>query len=143
MQTGRSVQLQDASVGGREEGCRALFIHKRCKGSREMGITLNRFGRSFNTTSHSKMEKRKRQQAAQKKREKSQNSMQLARFATLLILFEDPEHFWSTRRPLVQSARFMLESLLVAQSHIKTTKSRKFNITLCSIAQKPYIIYTN
>lgn len=40
MQTGRSVQLQDASVGGPEEGCRALFIQWRCRGSAEMGIAL-------------------------------------------------------------------------------------------------------
>lgn len=40
VQTGRSVQLQDASVAGPEEGCRALFIHERCKGSRETGMTL-------------------------------------------------------------------------------------------------------
>lgn len=36
-QTGRSVQLQDASVGGPEEGCRALFIQRRCRGSAETG----------------------------------------------------------------------------------------------------------
>lgn len=45
MQTGRSVQLQDASVGGPEEGCRALFIQWRCRGSAEMGIALKAFQR--------------------------------------------------------------------------------------------------
>lgn len=39
-QTGRSAQLQDASVARPEEGCRAVFIHQGCRGSR-----------SFNTTS--------------------------------------------------------------------------------------------
>lgn len=42
MQTGRSVQLQDASVGGPEEGCRALFIQRRCRGSAEMGTALGK-----------------------------------------------------------------------------------------------------
>lgn len=45
MQTGRSVQLQDASVGGPEEGCRALFIQRRCRGSAETGIALKAFGK--------------------------------------------------------------------------------------------------
>lgn len=81
MQTGRSVQLQDASVGGPEEGCRTLFIHKRCRGSREMGITFITLRRSFNTASHIEMEKRAAGVAATTTK-KSPNSMQLAYFAT-------------------------------------------------------------
>lgn len=117
VQTGKSVQLQDASVGGPEEGCRALFIHKRCRGSREMGIDFCNAGRSFNTTSHIKMEKRAAREAARTTK-KSQNLMRLAYLATLLILYKDPGHFWSPRRPLVQSANVKSESLLAAQSHI-------------------------
>lgn len=58
MLTGRSMQLQDASVGGPKEGCRALFIHKRCRGSIEMGITLQKALRNLSTQLPIKTEER-------------------------------------------------------------------------------------
>lgn len=47
VQTGRSVQLQDASAGGPEEGCRALFIHKRCRGFNRDGYHFVRLWKIF------------------------------------------------------------------------------------------------
>ena len=82
VQTGRSVQLQDASVGGPEEGCRALFIHERCEGgSREMGIASQRVGRSFSAASHIEMERGSLRERRARSTKRSRSSMLLAYLA--------------------------------------------------------------
>lgn len=90
-QTGRSVQLQDASAGGPEEGCRALFIQQRdAGGSKGDGASLLEARRNL-----------LRKKRAWKP-ERCGHAEKSARSLGNVQGF--PEQFWSPGRPLGQSA---------------------------------------
>jgi len=128
VQTGRSLQLQDASVGGPEEGCRALFIHKRCRSSREMGIGFVAHRRSINTTSPIKVEKGAASVTAKPTKDSKFNAVCLIGKVAHLI----QRSCWSPWRPLVQSDNVRSESLLVAQNQ---QKPQNWMTTTCLTTQ--------
>lgn len=138
MQTGRSVQLQDASVGGPEEGCRALFIHERCEGgSREMGIASQRFRRSFNAASHIETERGSLRERRARTTKRSQSSVLLAYLAA------SPHPIQGSRAFLVseEAARFSLPMLCLRDCwlHKNHIMKRRHNMNASLQKAAPHI----
>lgn len=95
LQTGRSVQLQDASAGGPEEGCRALFIQQRDAGR----FKGRRRGVAARGSQESQGGLRRKDSKKERERERSVKSVR-----SLGNVRRLPGQFWSPWRPLGPSA---------------------------------------
>lgn len=125
VQTGRSVQLQDASVGGPRGRMQQSALHSQEMQGFKGRWFFNAGERPFNTTSPYQDERRETQVWQQE----TTNSMQLAYLVTSLISFTGISglpggHSFSL--PMLKS-----ESPLAAQNHIETTKLYEWIRSYC------------